>query len=45
MATGYALPGEPPTRVTTGSRVRLNQPKLPEGNWDVTVWDAPTYSE
>ncbi len=27
--------------VTTGSRVRLKQPKLPEGIWDVTAWDAP----
>lgn len=28
-----------------GSRVRLKQPKLPEGVWDVTVWDAPSYFE
>ena len=28
-----------------GSRVRLKQPKLPEGTWDITVWDAPTYFE
>jgi uncharacterized membrane protein len=31
--------------ITTGSRVRLKQPKLPEGTWDVTVWDAPSYFE
>ncbi len=31
--------------VGTGSRVRLKQPKLPEGTWDVTVWDAPSYFE
>jgi Polyketide cyclase / dehydrase and lipid transport len=31
--------------VGEGSRVRLKQPKLPEGTWDVTVWDAPTYFE
>ncbi len=28
-----------------GSRVRLKQPKLPEGTWDVTVWDAPSFFE
>ena len=28
-----------------GSRVCLKQPKLPEGTWEVTVWDAPTYFE
>jgi hypothetical protein len=25
--------------------VRLKQPKLPEGTWDVTTWDAPSYFE
>ena len=30
-----------PTPLTTGSRVRLKQPRLPEGTWDITVWDAP----
>jgi hypothetical protein len=25
--------------------VRLKQPKLPEGTWDVTVWDPPSYFE
>ena len=33
----------PPFR--KGSRVRLKQPKLPEGTWDVTTWDAPSYFE
>jgi uncharacterized membrane protein len=31
-----------PAPITTGSRVRLKQPKLPEGTWDITVWDAPS---
>jgi uncharacterized membrane protein len=34
-----------PTPVGEGSRVRLKQPKLPEGTWEVTVWDAPSYFE
>ena len=34
-----------PVPITKGSRVRLKQPKLPEGTWDVTVWDAPSYFE
>ena len=34
-----------PAPITKGSRVRLKQPKLPEGIWDVTVWDAPFYFE
>jgi hypothetical protein len=34
-----------PVPITTGSRVRLKQPKLPEGTWDVTAWDAPSYFE
>ena len=34
-----------PPPITRGSRVRLRQPKLPEGTWDVTVWDAPSYFE
>ena len=25
--------------------MRLQQPKLPEGIWDITVWDAPSYFE
>ncbi len=31
--------------VAVGSRVRLKQPKLPEGTWEVTAWDAPTWFE
>jgi Polyketide cyclase / dehydrase and lipid transport len=31
--------------VAEGSRVRLKQPKLPEGTWEITVWDAPSYFE
>jgi uncharacterized membrane protein len=34
-----------PTPVGEGSRVRLKQPKLPAGTWEVTVWDAPSYFE
>ena len=34
-----------PPPVATGSRVRLKQPKLPEGTWEVTAWDAPSYFE
>lgn len=34
-----------PAPVRTGSRVRLKQPKLPEGIWEVTVWDAPSFFE
>ncbi|HET9519589.1 MAG TPA: SRPBCC family protein [Candidatus Limnocylindrales bacterium] len=34
-----------PAPITRGSRVRLRQPKLPEGTWDITVWDAPAYFE
>ena len=34
-----------PKPLRVGSRVRLKQPKLPEGTWDVTVWDAPSYFE
>ena len=31
--------------VAKGSRVRLKQPKVPEGTWEITVWDAPSYFE
>ena len=31
--------------IKAGTRVRLKQPKLPEGTWDVTVWDPPSYFE
>jgi uncharacterized membrane protein len=34
-----------PAPITARSRVRLKQPKLPEGTWDITAWDAPTYFE
>jgi len=34
-----------PAPVGEGSRVRLKQPKLPEGTWEVTAWDAPLYFE
>ena len=34
-----------PGPVGEGSLVRLKQPKLPEGTWEVTVWDAPSYFE
>ena len=34
-----------PAPVAKGSRVRLKQPKLGEGTWDITVWDAPSYFE
>ena len=34
-----------PPPISKGSRVRLKQPKLPEGTWDVTSWDAPSSFE
>lgn len=34
-----------PAPLAKGSRVRLRQPKLPEGTWDVTAWDAPSSFE
>ena len=34
-----------PGPLARGSRVRLKQPKLPEGTWDITVWDDPSYFE
>ena len=34
-----------PAPVAKGSRIRLKQPKLPEGTWDITVWDPPSYFE
>jgi uncharacterized membrane protein len=34
-----------PAPITKGSRVRLKQPKLPEGTWDITAWDPPSYFE
>ena len=34
-----------PPPIAIGSRVRLKQPKLGEGTWEVIVWDAPSYFE
>ena len=34
-----------PAPVGKGSRARLKQPKLPEGIWEITTWDAPTFFE
>ena len=34
-----------PRPLAEGSRVRLKQPELPEGTWDITVWEAPSYFE
>ena len=34
-----------PAPIGEGSRVRLKQPKLPEGIWEVTVWQAPAFFE
>ena len=34
-----------PAPMTQGSRVRLKQPKLGEGTWEVTAWDAPSAFE
>ena len=34
-----------PPPMAKGSRVRLKQPKLSEGTWEITVWDVPTYFE
>jgi hypothetical protein len=34
-----------PPPVAVGTRARLKQPKLPEGIWEVTIWDAPSYFE
>lgn len=34
-----------PAPLGVGSRVRLKQPKLPEGIWEVTVWDVPSFFE
>ena len=31
--------------ITVGGLVRLKQPKLPEGVWHVTAWDAPAWFE
>ena len=34
-----------PEPLAEGSRVRLRQPRLPEGTWEISVWDPPTYFE
>ena len=34
-----------PAPLGKGSRVHLKQPKLPDGTWDITVWDAPAHFE
>jgi len=34
-----------PAPLGKGSRVRLRQPKLPVGTWDITAWDAPSSFE
>lgn len=34
-----------PAPLGLGSRIRLKQPKLPEGTWEVTVWDEPSFFE
>jgi carbon monoxide dehydrogenase subunit G len=34
-----------PPPVATGTRVRIKQPKLGEGTWEFTIWDAPSYFE
>ena len=34
-----------PAPLAKGTRVRLRQPKLPEGTWEITVWDAPASFE
>jgi uncharacterized membrane protein len=34
-----------PAPIGVGSSYRLRQPKLPEGTWEVTAWDPPSYFE
>ena len=34
-----------PAPIGPGSRILLKQPKLPESEWEVTVWEAPSYFE
>ena len=34
-----------PPPLGEGSRIVLKQPKLPEGTWDVIVWEPPTFFE
>jgi uncharacterized membrane protein len=32
-----------PGRIGTGTRVRLAQPKIPTGTWEITTWEAPSF--
>jgi uncharacterized membrane protein len=34
-----------PPPIAAGTRARLRQPKLPEGTWEIGVWDAPSFFE
>jgi uncharacterized membrane protein len=34
-----------PAPIGRGTRVRLKQPKLPEGEWEITAWDVPAFFE
>src|SRR5215207_7696449 len=34
-----------PAPLAKGSRVRLKQPKLPEGTWEMTAWEVPSFFE
>jgi uncharacterized membrane protein len=34
-----------PAPMGVGSRVRLKQPRLGEGTWEVTVWEPPAFFE
>ena len=34
-----------PAPVGLGSRLRLKQPKLPEGTWEITTWEPPAFFE
>jgi len=34
-----------PGAIGKGSRFRLKQPKLPEGEWEVTAWNPPSFFE
>jgi carbon monoxide dehydrogenase subunit G len=34
-----------PGHLAMGSRIRLKQPKVPEGIWGITVWEPPEYFE
>ena len=34
-----------PPPLSRGSQVRLTQPRVPEGVWDITIWEPPSYFE